>query len=179
MTLPDLAGKTVLVIGNNKSADATIKADYVITASCSIKYAPKADMHICIDGVLPPPRVDKESAKAFKEFEGLRIIGVPTDNPNVLFHHMPHEIVKLSDTHTVEMRNNGISAIRVAAECGAKKIILSGFDMKVYDEENAAYGFGCGVSEKALDALIQELENKGVVVENKSGHRKTRQALSD
>jgi len=153
MKLPDLTGKTVAIIGGAPGATVP-PADYVIAASSGICAAPSADMLVMIDGKVPPhcPGTDAD-------FTGLRVVGIPVDRTDALYIPLPYEV-----TRGVHFRNNGISAIRIAADCGAARILLSGFDPAAYDAFNAEFGYA-GLTAAALPALIAELSARGVTVE--------------
>lgn len=72
----------------------------------------------------------------------------------------PRERVSLQTGTVLHIRNNSISAIRLAADLGASKIVLVGFDPAAYEKKNDFSGFAV-----ALDALITELREKGISVE--------------
>jgi hypothetical protein len=153
MKLPDLSGKTVAVIGGAPGATVP-PADYVIAASSGLCAAPTADMLVMIDGKLPPHCPETDTA-----FTGLRVVGIPVDHADALYIPLPYEVAR-----GVHFRNNGISAIRIAAGCGAKRIVLSGFDPDAYDAFNSEFGYA-GLTATALPALIAELAGRGVTVE--------------
>lgn len=157
MNMPDLKGKVVAVIGNAPNC-VRPSADYTIAASGGIKYAPDADMLVSIDAKFPD-YFDAETIDAAKAFAGLYIVGVPTDDPRATYRTLIYENVD-----GVHFRNNGMSAIRMAAEFGATKILLAGFDAERYDTINTPVGFA-GLTAKGLPALISELASKGVTVE--------------
>jgi len=156
--LPDLTGKTVLVVGGAPCDVSAVVADYTIAASGGIKHVPDADMLIAIDNKMPPHAIGADAG-----FAGVRVTGVPSDH---LYLPFPYESVTLKPGHTVHIRNNGLSAIRTAAECGAKYILLAGFDAAPYDTENAHLGYDAGILATALPALIAELSGRGVAVEH-------------
>lgn len=157
--LPDLTGKTVLVVGGAPCDVSAATADYTIAASSGIKYAPNADMLVTIDNVMPPQGVGADATHG-----GLRVVGIPTDDPAHLYVALPYEAVEVAGRGTVHVRNNGISAIRLAAECGAARIVLAGFAPAAYDAANEQFGYA-GVVAAALPALIAELAARGVTVE--------------
>jgi len=158
MSMPDLRNKTVAIIGNAVGC-VRPPADYTIAVSGGIKYAPDADMLVSIDAKCPDAYFDADTIAAFKAFACLYIVGVPTDDQRATYRTLIYENVG-----GVHFRNNGMSAIRIAAECGATKILLAGFDAERYDTINAAFGFK-GLIAKGLPALISELAEKGVQVE--------------
>ena len=157
--LPDLTGKTVLVVGGAPCVLGAHNADYIIAASSGIKSAPNADMLVTIDNMMPPYGVGADA-----DFTGLRVVGVPSGNPAHLYIPFPYERVRLAPLHTVEVRNNGLAAIRLAAKQGARRILLAGFDPAKYDAANVEYGYD-RVTATAFPALIAELRTTGVEVE--------------
>lgn len=156
--LPNLTGKTVLVVGAVSCDISAIPADYVIAASGGIKNAPRADMLVSIDNSM------RHVPGADADFTGLRVIGIPSEDPAHLYIPLPYEEVRLDERTVVHVRNNALSAIRLAAQCGATKIMLAGFDLAAYDSYNAVVGFG-GVMVTAMPALIAEMSARGVTVE--------------
>lgn len=157
--LPDLIGKTVLIVGGASCDISAAQADYVIAASSGVAKAPKADMLVTIDNVMPP-----HAAGADVGFAGLRVSGVPSDDPAHVYVPFPYEHVTVGRA-VVHMRNNGVSAIRLAADRGATRILLAGFAPEAYDTFNSQFGYD-GVTAAAIPALIAELAARGVTVEH-------------
>lgn len=157
--LPDLTGKTVLIVGGAQCVVSAAHADYVIAASSGVKNAPTADMLVTIDNVMPPHAIGADVG-----FTGLRVTGVPSDDPTLVYVPFPYEHVQVGPNRTMHVRNNGVSAIRLAADQGATRILLAGFDPSRYDSLNIEYGFD-GVTAAAIPALIAELAARGVTVE--------------
>jgi len=156
------AGETVAVLGggpsmNQKLADS-VRQHRRICARTSFRFAPDADMLITLDG----PQ-DSEFWRESGGFAGPRVIGFECDE-DAVFLPIAHERVTLGEGHGVELRNNGLVAIRVAAMMGAAKILLLGFDRGLYDarENNAEIGF-IGL-EEGTDALVAELRARGIEV---------------
>ena len=152
---PYLTGKTVLIVGADPDTDAAavaaINADYVIASSRGLNFAPHADMLVAIDGNLPIP-----------DYAGLRVAGVPLDDENVMHANLPYEMVSIDYGYTVHIRNNTLSAIRLAAYAGAANIILAGISHARYDGVHAGIGFTG--AEIGLNALIAELAGQGISV---------------
>ena len=153
--VPELwPGKTVAVIGDGPDltdeALAAAKSYPSIAANNAISRAPWADMLVSIDGNWPPEAED---------FAGLRVVGNES-SIDALYVNMPHEIVTLAPGHVVHIRNNALAAIRIAAQGGAVKILLLGFDTEAYE---ALHDFR-GLTE-GLAALIAELQTRGVAIE--------------
>jgi hypothetical protein len=128
---PDLwKGATVAVLGSGPSLTQEL-ADSVrhlprVCARWAIKRAPDADMCIAVDA---PPNFDFWPY-AMEHYRGLKITAVETDElpPEVMWWPHRHELVTLGPNHQVEFRNNGMSAIHIAEQAGAAKILLLGFD---------------------------------------------------
>lgn len=160
--LPNLTGKTVLVVGAVSCDIYSIPADYVIAASGGIKNAPRADMLVSIDNSM------RHVPGADADFTGLRVVGIPSEDPAHLYIPLPYEEVRLDERTVVHVRNNALSAIRLAAQCGATKIVLVGFDLAAYDAASATVGFD-RVMVTAMPALISEMSALGVTVEYHMG----------
>lgn len=153
-----LAGKTVAVYGNGPQLTpdfaATIAADYHIAANRAALKLPHVDMIVSIDCNWP---TEVEATGA------LRICGVPHD-ADALFVHLPVERTEFAPGNVVEIRNNAISAIRIAANAGARRVLLVGFALEHYER-----GIGPPVLLAALPialaALVSELRAKGIDIE--------------
>ena len=157
-------GETVAVLGSGPSmtqalADS-VKQHRRICARRSVRFAPDADMLVTLDGPS-----DAEFWPEAKGFSGICVIGYECDEADAMYVNLPHERVTLGEGHEIEIRNNGLAAIRIAAMAGAGKILLLGFDRGRYEtrESNAAIGFR-GL-EEGLDALIAELRARGIEIE--------------
>lgn len=157
--LPDLTGMTVLVVGGAQCDVSAAQADYVIAASSGVRHVPNANMLVSIDNMIPLHR-----AGADRGFNGIRVSGVPSDDPAHIYVPFPYEHVHVGPNRTVHVRNNGISAIRLAADRGATRILLAGFAPAEYDSFNAEHGYD-GVTAAAIPALIAELAGRGITVE--------------
>lgn len=150
--LPDLIGKTVLIVGNSPGMSQAavnnfaMHADYTIAVNRGVVHAPHADAMVSIDGNWPDVATS---------FEGLRIVGVPVDGG--IYVYLPHEVVTLAPGNVVHLRNNTLSAIRLAVKAGATTIDLIGFDPAAYERKHDFHGFVEGLS-----ALINEMHEWGV-----------------
>ena len=160
---PDWQGETVAVLasGPNMSqevADA-LREHRRIVVNFTHRLAPDADMLVAMDGNWP---------QEFRDFAGLRVTGVKDDSLDALYIGPRWERVTLSPVSQIEIHNSGLTAIRIAAEMGASKIIMAGFDPENprhwYDDEVDTGNVYTGLS-KALEALRAELSAKGVTVE--------------
>lgn len=147
-------GETVVVIGNADKMTAAIANKYQsfrsIAVNRAVKFAPWADILVSIDGNWP---------KEGENFAGVRIVG-NTSEIDAGMIDFPRERVSLQTGTVLHIRNNSISAIRLAADLGASKIVLVGFDPAAYEKKNDFSGFAV-----ALDALITELREKWISVE--------------
>lgn len=147
-------GETVAILGNAPSLAAELataeRPARSIAVNRAAAVAPWADMMVSIDGNWP--------AEA-DNFQGMRIVGVESDL-NAHYVYLPHEVVTLSAGNTVHLRNNALSAMRIAAAAGAKKLVLYGFDTDRYEQIHNFPGVTIG-----LAALAAELRAQGVEVE--------------
>lgn len=151
---PFWPGETVAILGNAPTlADelaAVERPSRTIAVNRAVAVAPWADMLVSIDGNWPA-----EAAG----YTGLRIVGVESEL-DAHYVHLPHEIVTLAPGNVVHLRNNAMSAIRIAAQAGAAKIVLYGFDTDRYEQLHNFPGVTIG-----LAALVAELQSHGIVVE--------------
>jgi hypothetical protein len=150
---PIWAGETVAIIGNGQNLPAdlagSVQGCRTIALSFAIDKAPWADMLLAIDGNFPASTAD----------HAMRICGVESD-VDALYVQMPHEVVTLAPGHVVHIRNNALSAIRIAAQAGAARILLFGMDTERYEQIHNFPGLTVG-----LATLIVELAERGIVVE--------------
>lgn len=155
------AGKTVAVLGAGpdmtEELAMTAKGHVTIAVNRAVRYAPWADMFVALD----PHHPFWEEADALG-FTGMRVCGVECDI-DALYAGMFYEHVKMRDGKILEVRNNALAAVRIAALAGAAKILLIGFDTKRYEETHAHTGFS-GLTE-GLAQIIEELRAKGIEVE--------------
>lgn len=147
---PIWAGMTVAVLAAGPSMNQSV-ADAMqqhkrIALKNTIELAPTADMLLSLD-----PGAQYFVAPA--EFSGLRVCGIDDPDTDALYAGMFYERVTISEGNTVETRNNGLAAIRIAALAGAKKIILCGFD-----PAEAGYWHGrlSAEAQEYLDAVVGE-----------------------
>lgn len=156
---PIWAGETVAVLGAGPDMTAelaaTAKSYKTIAVNRAVKFAPWADMFVALDPLHP-------FWEGRDSFEGIKICGVECDH-DARYVGMLYETVQIADGHTIEIRNNALAAIRLAERCGAKKIVLLGFDAERYQEVHGHTGF-YGLAE-GLVQIIAELKAKGIEVE--------------
>lgn len=154
-------GQTVAILGAGPDMTAALAEtarDYkTIAVNRAVKFAPWADMFVALD----PHHPFWEEADRL-QFTGLRICGVECDL-DALYAGMCYETVNMGDGHTIQIRNNALAAIRIAALAGASKIILLGFDPERYEEVHAHTGFKGLV--QGLAQITAELQAKGIAVE--------------
>lgn len=157
-------GETVAVIAGGPSMTQAL-ADSVkqykrIVVRRAFRFAPDADMLVALDGssgTLDDPFWDDA-----RSFAGMKVTGTESEDLDANYLPMPHETVQLREGHVVQIRNNGLAAIRIAAQTGASKIILLGFDTENYEQVHANTGF-VGLT-KGLEALITELREQHIEV---------------
>lgn len=172
---PIWAGCTVAVLGAGPSVSQEV-ADSIraqghkcIALNHTVALAPWADMLVALD---PGPSF----CAALPGFAGLRICGVDDPDTDALYCGTWWETVVMSPHETIDIRNNGLAAIRIAARLGAAKLLLCGFDPAhrgyhtgALSEVEAAHMHADdepyrGLT-KGLAALVAELRAQGVEVE--------------
>jgi hypothetical protein len=172
------AGKTVAVLASGPSLTQEL-ADSVrhlprVCARWACKVALDADMVIAID---PPPN-EGFWPYALENFKGLKITSGEMDTlpPEIMSFWHRWEMVTILEvpSHVIEFRNNGMSAIHIAEQGGAAKILLLGFDpmdpRHFYDDvvgypaihDNEWY-WGL---QKGIDQLVVKLRANGIQVEH-------------
>lgn len=162
-------GQTVAVLASGPSLTKSL-ADSVrqyprIAARRAVRLAPDADMLIALDAYPNEGFWDE-----CRDFAGLKICGCDDDRTGASYLNLPHERIRLGESHVVETRNNGLAAIRVAEITGAARILLLGFDPERHgsfyddlpqtDESELYPGLTAG-----LEQIITELRAKGIAVE--------------
>lgn len=164
---PIWQGRTVAVLASGHSLTQELADSVVhlprIAVRRAFRMARDADFVLALDG---PPNFG-----FWDESEGVpgtRVCGVEC-NLDAAYVHLPHEVVTLEPGHTVEIRNNGLAAIRLAALLGAARILLLGFDpppfQHFYGEADPDWDQYPGLA-IGLAALVVELQARGVVVEH-------------
>lgn len=155
------AGKTVAILGAGPDMTAELAASarghITIAVNRAIKFAPWADLFVALD----PHHPFWEEADRMG-FEGLRLCGVECDI-DALYAGMFYETVQMGEGETLQIRNNALAAIRIAARAGAAKILLLGFDPERYEEIHAHTGFRGLV--QGLQQISAELSAAGIAVE--------------
>jgi len=155
-------GATVAVFGCGPSltpeAVEPLRHHFVIAVNHAAAVAPWADMLVALDANWPAE---------WREFAGLRVTGCEDDDLDALYiGHRFHRVRTAGGE--IEIRNSGLEAIRIAAEMGASRIILVGFEPDLpgyfYDDEVDTGDFHVGVRE-GLQQLTAALAERGVVVE--------------
>lgn len=159
---PIWAGETVAVLASGTTMSQDVADDLsrhrTIAVNDASRLAPWADALVALDGNWPPE---------YRDFAGMRVTGVADATLDAFYVGHQWQAVRLAPNHVIEIRNSGLYAVRLAAELGAARIILAGFDPETrrqwYDDE-ADTGEYVGLR-AALDALTAELIAKGVLVE--------------
>jgi hypothetical protein len=154
-------GATVAVVGAGPSATpaaiAAVRGLPTIAVNRAITLVPDADMVASIDGNWPPEG---------DTFAGLRVVGVPCER-DAYYLGVAYEVVRISPSEVLHIRNNTLWAMRIAARAGAKKIVLIGIDPVRYEEIHSFRGFAAG-----LAALVQEFAAQGIEVVHDSPEAK-------
>lgn len=157
---PIWAGETVAILGAGPDMTAelaeTARGHKTIAVNRAVRFAPWADMFVALD----PHHPFWEEAAGLG-FKGLRVCGVECDL-DALYAGMFYETVAIPGG-SIQIRNNAMAAVRIAALLGAAKIILLGFDPERYEEVHAHTGFTGLVA--GLEQIIAELRAAGIVVE--------------
>jgi len=158
---PIWAGETIAILGAGPDMTPelaeTARGHKTVAVNRAIRFAPWADLFVALD----PHHPFWEEADGLG-FKGRRVCGVECDL-DALYAGMFYETVAMPDGGTIQIRNNALAAIRIAALLGAAKIILLGFDPERYEEVHAHTGF-TGLS-AGLVQITAELQAKGIVVE--------------
>jgi hypothetical protein len=168
------SGQTVAILAAGPSmsqavADA-MRQHRCIALNHTVALAPWADLFLALD-----PGVTFLAQAP--DFAGIKVCGINDPDTDALYAGLMYERVDIGPAHQVEIRNNGLAAIRIAVRMGAAKIILCGFDPQEYgyytgelSELEQAYmstvegetypGLTAG-----LQAITAELQAAGIVVE--------------
>ena len=169
-------GQTVAIIGDGPSMTQEL-ADSVrhlprVCARLGCRWALDADIGIAIDA---PPNLGRWPGDmppspgfwpwALENFKGKLITAGETDElpPEVgSFWHRWEMVTIVDPTHVIELRQNYMSAIHIAEQGGAAKILLLGLDTEAYDEMYKLQGL---YLTKGIEQLTAKLRAKGVIVE--------------
>lgn len=148
-------GATVAVLASGPSMSAelaqSLREHRTIVVNFACRAAPWADMLVALDGNWP---------QELREFAGMRVTGVADEDLDALYVGHRSERIMLTPSHQIEVRNSGLMAVRIAAEMGAARIMLAGFD-----PGEAPPGEYPGLAE-GLRAITSELQARGLVVEH-------------
>jgi len=152
-------GETVAVLGAGPDMTAELaqsaRGYKTIAVNRAVKFAPWADAFVALDPRHP-------FWKDMEDFRGLKICGVECEY-DALYPGMMYETVTIGPGHVIEIRNNALAAIRIAALAGAAKILLLGFDPERYEAIHAHTGFFGLV--QGLEQIVAELRGKGIEIE--------------
>ena len=155
-------GETVAILGAGPDMTPelamTAKGFKTIAVNRAVKFTPWADMFVALDP--HHPFWEEKDAVGFK---GICVLGVEHPDYDAMYAGMFYERVAMADGHTLEVRNNALAALRIAARAGASKIILLGFDTARYEEVHLETGFS-GLTQ-GLAQMVAELRAAGIVVE--------------
>lgn len=156
-------GATVAVLASGPSLTPALAESMRLHKTIAVneahRLAPWADVLVGLDGNWPA---------AWRAFPGQRLTGVADETLDADYIGPMWERVTLAPGHTIEIRNSGLAAVRIAAALGAARIVLAGFDHPrqpghFYDDEVDA-GHYTGLAE-GLAALTAELAARGIMVE--------------
>lgn len=146
------AGHTVSIIARGPSMTrelATWLGQWrTIVVNRALPFAPWADMLV---------RLDAQWSSECRAFAGMRVTGIEDPALDALYIGHRWERVTV-DGGQIEIRSSGLAAVQLAAEMGADRILLGGFE----PEASPAY---VGVAE-GLRAIVAQLQVQGVHVEH-------------
>ncbi len=167
--LPDWTGQTVVILAGGPSMNAeaaeSLRQFKSIAINFSFRLAPWADILLSLD-----------SDQAFWDeahiVKGIKLAGGAHPFPDVHYIGQRYETIRLGPCHVIETRNSGLTALRIAVECGAAKIITLGYDHDAIGQHHA--GYSDQVKEEpdvypglveGYAAIVAELRAKGIEVE--------------
>lgn len=159
--LPDWEGQPAIIIGNaprmsQELADAVRHEGKVIAVNKAVRFAPWADLFVALDPL--PAYWEAVAGLAIPK----KVVGLPDadvgDN-EALYAGMFYESVKTPDGGMIEIRNNYLAAMRIAARLGADRLILLGLDPEAYEAEHGHTGFRGFV--EAVPQVIASIEAEG------------------
>lgn len=172
-------GQTVAIIGDGPSMTQEL-ADSVkhlprVCARLGARWALDADIAIAIDS---PPNLGRWPDYmppgpgfwpwALENFTGKLVTAGETDElpPEVGSYWHRWEMVTISEvpSHVIEIRQNFMSAMHIAEQGGAAKILLVGLDADKYDEMYFGH-LGICLS-KGVEQLTAKLRANGIAVEH-------------
>lgn len=124
--MPDWKGKTVAVFAGGPSFNVplaeSLRDHVTIAVNHVVKLVPWVDAVVSLDA----------NMTYWKELEvnyhGIKMCGTPSDDIDAMFIGSMYESIEVSQCHTIDIRNSGLAAIRIAAQAGASSILLVGFD---------------------------------------------------
>lgn len=158
------AGETVAVLapgpGLTEDLAERFRRVKTIAVRRAFEVAPWADMLVSLDG--PSGSLDDEFWDDAADFAGMKVCGLECD-VDALYPGMMYETVSMGPGYALEVRNNGLAAIRLAANLGAAKILLVNFDPDRYERQHEGTGFS-GLTE-GFAGLIAQLRAQGIEVE--------------
>lgn len=142
-------GETVAVIG---TADPDLDAAREFTSIAvnrAVSLAPWADMVVSLDANLPADAAD---------YAGMRVYGAQSD-ADAWVVPLRYEVVDLGREGVLHIRHNALTAIRIASEAGAARVLLTGINAESYEATYGVRGFVEGLAQ-----LRRELSERGVEV---------------
>lgn len=140
---PDWSGLKVAILANgptmtqdlaNSARDAS---DRSIVVNRAVRFARTADLFVALD---PEHHVDLQ-------FDGQRAVGVESDDIDAQYPGSMYETVELGVGHSIEIRNNLLAAMRIAARSGAAQVDVYGYDGPAYEAQHDFRGLVEGVAQ--------------------------------
>jgi len=162
---PQWQGQTVAVLGTGPSLTPEVLE---VLAGCPLiavneacRVVPHADMLVALDGNWP---------QEMREFAGIRLTGIEDDTLDAFYVGHRFMSVTIGVGHIVEIRNSGLEAIRIAAQLGAARVLLVGFDAAFGGPQTHFYDDEVDTGEyvglvAGLKQITAELAARGIVVE--------------
>lgn len=153
-------GATVAVLASGPSMSAEVaealREHRTIAVNEAIRVAPWADMMLALDANWP---------QSYREFEGMRLTGVEDESLDAFYIGPRWERVRMSAGCELEIHNSGLAAIRIAAQMGASRIVLAGFDPEKPGHFHEGEVFEYQGLAEGLRQITAELTARGVSVE--------------
>lgn len=157
---PIWAGETVAILAAGPAMSVelaeSVKQYKTIAVNRAVRFALWANMFVALD---PLP----EFWDPVVGFEGIKICGVDSEAVDAQYVGMLYETVQLAESHSIEIRNNALAAMRLAERCGAAKMLLLGFDAQHYQALHVHTGFFGFI--EGLAQMTAELQAKGIEVQ--------------
>ncbi len=168
-------GATVAILAAGPSMSQSVadamREHKTVVLNHTVTLAPWADLFLALDP-------GETFCAQCPNFAGIRVCGIDDPDTDALYAGLMYERITLGEGHQIEIRNNGLAAIRLTERLGVAKIILCGFDPQVrgyytgeWSEAEQAYlstveGETYPGLSKGLADITAELQAKGIIVEH-------------